>query len=241
MPVYKSKYFPESPLAHRLLDGLKGVEIGGSIHNAFGVDVINVDYTADMNTVFKQAEKDLTYARNGIAEAMPVDVVADGAKLPFGDKSFDFVLNSHVVEHIFDPISAIKEWLRVARKYVYMVVPHRNADTNDVGRPLTTIQEFMGRHSGAIPPPVVDDHRHWSVWTPDSFQDMCEFYGFKVLHRLDVDDKVGNGFVIVLDASGNKIELQQGGIRVGVTADEVMKALDTFGNQIKKGLKSKKK
>lgn len=208
MPIYKSKYFPESSFAHQLLDGLKGVEIGGSIHNAFGLDVVNVDYTADMNTVFKQAERDLTYKKNGIAEAMPVDVVADGAKLPFGDKSFDFVLNSHVVEHIFDPVGAIKEWLRVARKYVYMVIPFRDAIPTDVGRPLTTIQEFMGRHSGAIPPPEVDDHRHWSVWTPDSFKDMCEFYGFKVLHRLDVDDKVGNGFVIVLDASESKLILQ---------------------------------
>lgn len=43
MPIYQSKKFRESPLAHRLLDGLTGLEIGGAAHNAFGLDVLNVD------------------------------------------------------------------------------------------------------------------------------------------------------------------------------------------------------
>ena len=48
--------FRESTLAHNYLDGLVGIEIGGSAHNAFGLKTRNVDYTADMNTVYKQAE-----------------------------------------------------------------------------------------------------------------------------------------------------------------------------------------
>jgi hypothetical protein len=43
MPIYSSKRFRESTLAHRYLDGLKGLEIGGSYHNAFGLDTLNVD------------------------------------------------------------------------------------------------------------------------------------------------------------------------------------------------------
>lgn len=35
--------FPESALAHKYLDGLKGIEIGGAAHNSFGLDTINVD------------------------------------------------------------------------------------------------------------------------------------------------------------------------------------------------------
>ena len=38
----------DSALAHRWLDGLRGVEIGGAAHNAFGLDTINVDRTRDM-------------------------------------------------------------------------------------------------------------------------------------------------------------------------------------------------
>ena len=30
MPIYKSTFFPESALAHQLLGGLKGLEVGGS-------------------------------------------------------------------------------------------------------------------------------------------------------------------------------------------------------------------
>lgn len=197
-------------MAHRLLDGLKGVEVGGSIHNAFGVDVINVDYTADMNTVFKQMERQLSYQKTGVASAMPVDVVANGDELPFADNSFDFVLNSHVVEHIFDPIKAIKEWLRVATKYVYMVIPHRNADPNDAGKSLTPLKELIDRHTGAIAPPEIDDHRHWSIWTLETFLTMCNFYGWEVLETCDPDDKVGNGFTVVLNAAKGKIILGAG-------------------------------
>ena len=39
----KSKFFPESKIAHQYLDHLKGIEIGEAAHNAFGLNTINVD------------------------------------------------------------------------------------------------------------------------------------------------------------------------------------------------------
>ena len=39
--------FKESALAHRLLDGLEGIEIGGSAHNPFGLKTRNVDYSGE--------------------------------------------------------------------------------------------------------------------------------------------------------------------------------------------------
>jgi ubiquinone/menaquinone biosynthesis C-methylase UbiE len=44
-----------------------------------------------------------------------VDIVAPGDKLPFANNSLDYVLSSHVLEHFWDPIKTIKEWLRVVR------------------------------------------------------------------------------------------------------------------------------
>lgn len=44
---------PESKLAHKLLDGMKGIEIGASLHNPFCLDTLNVDYTDQMD-VFRQ-------------------------------------------------------------------------------------------------------------------------------------------------------------------------------------------
>ena len=40
--------FKDSQLAHKYLDGLKGLEIGGSAHNPFNLDTLNVDYTDDI-------------------------------------------------------------------------------------------------------------------------------------------------------------------------------------------------
>jgi ubiquinone/menaquinone biosynthesis C-methylase UbiE len=44
-----------------------------------------------------------------------VHVVAPGDQLSFTNDSFDFVVNSHVLEHFWDPIKAIEEWLRIVR------------------------------------------------------------------------------------------------------------------------------
>lgn len=44
-------------------------------------------------------------------------------KLPFADNSFDFIYASHVLEHFISPKTVLREWLRVARNYVYFAVP----------------------------------------------------------------------------------------------------------------------
>jgi SAM-dependent methyltransferase len=193
MPIYHSKLFPESALAHQLLDGLVGLEIGGSAHNNWGLDVLNVDYTDDMTTIFKLQEINLC------GEAMPVDIVAPGDALPVEDKSVDFVISSHVIEHFYDPIKAIKEWIRVARKYVYIVCPQRDALESDRGRPLTTLDELIARHTGPPIAPEADDHRHWSVWDAGAFTEMCHHFGWGVCNVQLVDDKVKNGFAVVID------------------------------------------
>jgi ubiquinone/menaquinone biosynthesis C-methylase UbiE len=129
--------------------------------------------------------------------AARVDVVAPGDELPFDDDSHDFVFSSHVVEHFPDPIRALLEWRRVARRYVVVVVPHKER-TFDADRPLSTVEELAERHRTDF---RSQEDAHWSVWTRDSFVDMCEQLGFKVVDSLDPDDKVGNGFIVVLDAS----------------------------------------
>jgi SAM-dependent methyltransferase len=194
--IRNSKFFPESAAVHRYLDGLQGVEIGGSAHNAFGVDARNVDYCADMTTVFKLGEIELC------GEAMPVDIVASGDELPLDDKSVDFVLSSHVIEHFWDPIKTLFEWRRVARKYIVIICPQRGALPSDISKPLTSLHQLYCRNRGTkVRSPEDDPHGHHSRWTSVTFRRMCEACGFKVIEVLDPDDKVGNGFMVVLDAS----------------------------------------
>lgn len=173
------------------LGGLRGIEIGASSHNDFRLNAINVDRYAGMDTVYKQEERRLAL------RVAKVDVVAPGDDLPFEDDSHDFVFSSHVIEHFPDPIRALLEWRRVARRYVVCVVPHKER-TFDAPRPVTTVDELLTRHREGF---TSDEDAHWTVWTCESFLEMCDAVGLEVVGHLDPDDKVGNGFAVVIDAS----------------------------------------
>lgn len=200
--------FQESAIAHKYLDGLKGLEIGGSQHNSFGLDTLNVDYTDDMETTFKQGEFQLC------GEKMKVDVIANGDNLPFEDNSWDFVINSHVIEHFFDPIKALKEWHRVIKPggYIFTIAPKQFALPGET-RDCTKVEELIARHEGKMKPEEVDmsgyqtstvtglpldGHGHWSVWNLPEFLDICSHLNYKVVEALETDDKVGNGFCVIL-------------------------------------------
>jgi SAM-dependent methyltransferase len=172
------------------LGALNGVEIGGSAHNDYGLDALNVDRYGEEDTVYKEEERRLC------GRVRRVDVVAPGDRLPFGDDAFDFVFVSHVLEHFPDPIRALKEWLRVARKYVVLVIPHRDR-TFDRDRQLTSVEELLRRHEQQLEDPR---DLHWSVWTLESFLELCARLRLRVVDTLDPDDKIGNGFMVVLDA-----------------------------------------
>jgi SAM-dependent methyltransferase len=172
------------------LGGLNGVEIGGSAHNDFGIDALNVDRYVAMDTVYKQEERRLW------GYAKPVDLVAPGHELPLADKSVDFVFASHVIEHLPDPIAGLAEWIRVARRYVVLVVPHRDR-TFDRDRDLTPVEELVERHRSGF---SSEEDRHWTVWTAETFVAMCERVGVEVLAVRDPDFKDSIGFAVVLSA-----------------------------------------
>ena len=129
---------------------------------------------------------------------MKVDVVAPGDQLPFADDSLDFVISSHVIEHFYDPVKTMKEWLRVVKPggYVFVIAPHKER-TPDKVRPRTTLVEIIARHEHPHPPEH-DDHHHYSAWTTEDFVAICNHYGWKIIAVQDVDDKVGNGFTVVI-------------------------------------------
>jgi SAM-dependent methyltransferase len=188
----KPFHFQESALAHALLDGLRGIEIGASAHNAFGLNTLNIDYTDENNTSFKKEEIHYT---GGFAH---VDIVSPGDDLPFKEGFWDFVISSHVIEHFYDPVKTVQEWLRVIKPggYVYIIAPHKER-TFDKDRPRTTLAEIIDRHDHPNPP-VPDHHGHYSVWITQDFLDICSHYGWPVVAVQDVDDKVGNGFTVVI-------------------------------------------
>jgi SAM-dependent methyltransferase len=177
------------------LDGLKGVEIGAGSHNRFHLDAINVDRFPEKDSVYAREQRRL------VMHAARIDVVAPGDELPFADDAYDFVFSSHVIEHFPDPLKALYEWVRVARRYVVAVVPHRDRNSLDADRALTDPAELIERHRAGF---ASREDRHWSVWTCESFQEMCARAGLQVIDRQDPDDKVGNGFTVVIDAARSR-------------------------------------
>jgi SAM-dependent methyltransferase len=179
------------------LTGMSGIEIGASSHNRFYLDAINVDRYEGNDTVYKREERRLAL------HTVKVDVVAPGDQLPFEENSYDFVFSSHVIEHFPDPIRALFEWVRVARRYVIVIAPHRNR-TFDIDNPLTPVTELVERHRNGFTSEV---DRHWSVWTCESFVELCNAMGLHVIDRQDPDDKVGNGFTVVIDATKSRARI----------------------------------
>ena len=191
--------FPESKLAHEYLDGLDVVvEIGAAAHNPFNVKCntyINVDFSDD--EIFHRAQMDYC------GEVAKVHIMASADELPFEDESVNAILNSHVLEHCFDPIKTLAEWMRVIKKggYLFMIIPHKER-TFDHAKPLTTISELIERTHGRLTLDNYgikeDDHRHWNIWDTNSFLDLSYVLKLPIINHLDVDDKVGNGFTIVI-------------------------------------------
>lgn len=184
--------FRHSQAAIALLKGLKGVEIGGSAHNPFGLNTINVDFTDSLDTVYKKEEVAMA------GHALPVDVVADGSKLPFEKESFDFIINSHVFEHIWDPIGTLIHWMDIIKVggYIFMIIPDKRK-MFDSERERTTLKELIIRHQH---PEFYGnpDHLHCNVWILEDVLQLCAYMGLDVVYSSPIDDKVGNGFTVCI-------------------------------------------
>jgi len=190
--------FPESVLAHKYCIG-NGLEIGGSAHNPFGLNTLNVDFTDSMDTEFKKEEVRLC------GKALKVDIVANGDDIPLPDESQDFVVSSHVIEHFHDPIKALIEWDRLVKPggTIFMIVPHKER-TFDKERDCTplehVISDFKNRNTKSHGYPSGHDH----CWVTDTFVELIKYMienlgmQWEIVEVQDTDDKVGNGFTVVI-------------------------------------------
>jgi rhamnosyltransferase len=201
----KIHIFPQSALAHKYCVG-KGLEIGGSAHNAFGLNTLNVDFTDSTETEFKKGEIKLC------GRAMKVDIVAPGDNIPLPDGSQDFVISSHVLEHFPNTIKALLEWDRLVRPggILFMIVPHKER-TFDRDRARTPLQHLIEDFLSDNKTSHKNCRGHDHCWITEDIAELVNWMiaglgvRWEIVEIQDVDDKVGNGFTIVIRKKENRV------------------------------------
>lgn len=140
--------------------GLKGIEIGGpsaifSLKGIFPVylyaGIIDGVNFSEQTVWEGSIHKGNTYQyyknkQNGyqyIDEASVLSTVPDG--------HYDFLLSSHCLEHIANPIVALKNWLRVLKPKakICLVLPDKNY-TFDVQRPYTSFEHLLNDYKNDV-------------------------------------------------------------------------------------------
>src|SRR3989344_3585464 len=90
-------------------------------------------------------------------------------KLPYKDSSFDLVLSTEVLEHLEEPEKALKEIIRVTRKYILLSVPNE---------PFFMLSNFLRGKNITRWGNDIDHINHWSA---RSFEKFVEHEKVKII------------------------------------------------------------
>lgn len=111
--------------------------------------------------------------------------ILDGADLSaIEPATYDFVLSSHTIEHIADPIRALLEWKRVLRDdgTLILVVPHKDR-TFDHRRPVTTIEHLREDFAQRV---TAEDSTH-----VDEFRELIDLACVPELRPSELAERLG--------------------------------------------------
>jgi SAM-dependent methyltransferase len=101
------------------------------------------------------------------------------------DKTYDFVISCHALEHTANPLRALKEWVRILKDDggAVLVLPHKE-ETFDHRRPVTTLQHLIEDLQNNTPEDdrthlqevleLTDLDRDWGLLDPNDFKQRCE-------------------------------------------------------------------
>ena len=163
-PLFTRLLAPPPPERHpfqfllsRVSPGALGLEIGAHTNPAAGLSPFYTDAVEDF-----------------AGSSGRVDFLSDARTLPLPDDTLDYLVSSHVLEHLPDPIAALHEWHRVLRPggLLYLVVPDQRY-TFDAPRPTTTtehlLRDFAEGTTAADAAAHIDEfvfQTDWSILSP---------------------------------------------------------------------------
>ena len=122
-----------------------GIEIG-ALHNPMPIDANRA--TVRYVDVMSLEEQRRHYPELAGYTLVAPDIVAAADELPMlPDGSQDFVIANHLLEHLPDPIGALKEWYRLLRAggILFLALPDKRL-TFDRDRPRTTLAHLIADH-----------------------------------------------------------------------------------------------
>lgn len=137
----------------KIIADKKGIEIGGpsSIFSDEGMlpiyatihhlDNCNFQNTTLWNVDLKEGES-FCYHSSQKAGHQFIQDSSDLTRIETG--SYDFVLSSHTLEHLANPIKGLEEWKRILTPtgYLIMLLPHKEGNF-DHNRPNTKLQHLI--------------------------------------------------------------------------------------------------
>jgi SAM-dependent methyltransferase len=147
--------------ASHLFEDKVGVEIGGPSGifrrgsaipvYGLGLRVDNCNFSGD--TAWVQAQRPGATFQFDEAKAPGNQFLCEGSALAaIADQSYDFVLSSHSIEHLANPLLGLTEWKRVLKPggALLLVVPHKDG-TFDHRRPVTSLSHLVLDHERQMP------------------------------------------------------------------------------------------
>jgi SAM-dependent methyltransferase len=146
----------ENKMLARHLRG-RGVEIG-ALWRKFPVSTrTRVWYVDRVNPSGLQHE----YPEIG-EQLIPPDIVGDAGQLPFQDGSLNFIIASHVLEHMPLPLATLRNWYRTLapRGVLLLKIPDKRY-TFDRRRQRTPLQHLLAEDHA---PAAFDKRAHFQDW-----------------------------------------------------------------------------
>jgi SAM-dependent methyltransferase len=144
-------------LADQYLSG-RGVEFG-ALHSSLPLPMWASVRYADMLTV-----EELAAAFPNIKNIRSPDIVTDLESMKgIEDESEDFIVANHVMEHVEDPLKALKSISRVLRRsgIAFIALPDKRF-TFDSDRPVTSLEHIIRDHAEG---PDWSLAQHYDEWT----------------------------------------------------------------------------
>jgi predicted SAM-dependent methyltransferase len=187
LPVFRTGGSPQDVdrtrkvLADAYLRGA-GIEVG-ALHRP-----LKVPPTAHVKYVDRMCVADLRrhYAELAHEPLVDTDIIDDGERLTtLGDRTQDFVIANHFLEHCQNPIQTLQNHIRVLKSggVLYLAVPDKRF-TFDIDRPCTTNEHIV---RDFLDGPAWSKRQHFEEWTRlVNKRDGAEAEQ-EVAHLLDID------------------------------------------------------